>query len=89
MYRQYPALYAYNKVTKRHILKKSATFKKAYRENPTICMESSVMFPTGQPEINALAEAKEEPTPAPVVAELEPAAPVSVLEQKPANDMVA
>ena len=88
MYRQQPACYMYNSITRRHMLKGSPAFKQAFKKNPDAFVETIEMFPMALSDIAALSEQKREPAPAPVVAKSEPG-PAPGFEQKPTNDMIA
>ena len=88
MYRQQPACYMYNSITRRHMLKGSPAFKQAFKKNPDAFVETIEMFPMALSDIAALSEQKREPVPAPVVAKSEPG-PAPGFEQKPTNDMIA
>lgn len=83
MYKLHPAHYMFNKTTKRHVLKKSPDFKKAYTLNPDNYVETSEMFPTAEPAPVA--------TPVPVVLVAMPEAPkpVPAVENNEYNDMIS
>src|SRR5690606_10504540 len=45
VYKQQPALFAFNTVTKKHMLKSGRAYKKAFAANPEHFVETVTMFP--------------------------------------------
>lgn len=73
LYKQYPNLYMFNSETKRHMLKASPKFKRAFRENPEKFSETVLMHPPMIPAPPVLGlPAKKLPEPQPDIGTLPP-----------------
>ncbi len=69
LYKKHPDLYCFNSVTKRHLLKKSPAFKKAFAADPSIFVETITMFlpPAQEIPIITTERAPEPLPPSPII----------------------
>ena len=69
VYKQQPALFAFNTVTKKHMLKSGRAYKKAFAANPEHFVETVTMFPAKPVTVTPIPEPVQQEPRAPIPAD--------------------